>query len=413
MEERAKARADPMAMPRLAQLHEMRLKMSLEVCCIAVGLLGAIFFGAGLYATAQGGLFGMQGVVVALGVATLVECVGGLLVPKSQRDSLKFLVFYGALVLALASFFVAGGTLFFKDEFLHDVNVFWEDVGYQFPSVYPRNDTVALNTARSLVVRHCNTVGVTGMLNVLALAGVALFAGMLQTPGVIARVMPSFNNLTLLALGIVVTAWAGRATGDASLAAQAPWIGTSLWTVGILLLFTAALGLYVELLVRRAARLPEDEAGDGKESVGSRGQALSRIRLLTIVFVAALGVCAVLLLSGLIVAMLNAFRVEDQIMVLSDEDFDRIVRSAGLDPALFTRSVFISLLSRHYHFICFANAILIVSLVAVFLTTWFLRQKSIDALPDLAALGSVTHDPAAGDGDETEEEEAPLVPRSA
>lgn len=394
-------------MTRLAELHEMRLKMSLEVCCIAVGLLGAIFFGAGLYATAQGGLFGMQGIVVALGVATLVECVGGLLVPKSQQNSLKFLVFYGALVLALASFFVAGGTLFFKDEFLHDVNAFWDDVGYQFPSVYPRNDTVALNTARSLVVRHCNTVGVTGMLNVLALAGVALFAGMLQGPGVIARVMPSFNNLSVLGLGIIVTAWAGR-TGAS---AHAPWIGTSLWIVGILLLLTGVLGVYVELLVRRAARMPEDE--EGKEAVGPRAEALGRIRLLTIVFVAMLGACAVLLLSGLIVAMLNAFRVEDQIMMLSDEDFTRIVRGAGLDPALFSRTVFISLLSRHYHFVCFANAVLILSLIAVFVTTWLLRQKSIDALPDLAALGPAADGSGAEDGEETEEEDAPLVSRSA
>eukprot|EP00499_Haloplacidia_sp_CaronLabIsolate_P010323 CAMPEP_0196771408 /NCGR_PEP_ID=MMETSP1104-20130614/1668_1 /TAXON_ID=33652 /ORGANISM="Cafeteria sp., Strain Caron Lab Isolate" /LENGTH=386 /DNA_ID=CAMNT_0042141527 /DNA_START=132 /DNA_END=1292 /DNA_ORIENTATION=- len=355
-------------MSSLREAHELRLKMALEACSIAVGLIGAVFFGAGLYAEREGGLFGVESWVIAMGVATFAEAIGGLVFPKSEAPWLRLLVFFVALVLSYFSFFFGVGSLFFKEEFLMNVNFFWREVSHEFPDLYGKNDTLSVQTARDLVDRDTTTIGLAGLLNFLALGGVAIFSGLLLPRKTLSDFLLYWLNVALLALGIFMIAWAVELDGQLDLAGSSALVPWSLGIAGAVAICFALVGFWIELITRRFLRRPVSQRSAAEGEAG-----LNRINRAAIVYCVAISVCAVLLLTCLISGIIYAARVDSEVNELTDEDFNQVVSDAGLDPNQWTRDQFIVLLQRNYMWLTFLCASFVAVLIGIVLTVWSFR----------------------------------------
>lgn len=387
-------------MSSLKEAHELRLKMALEACSIAVGLIGAVFFGAGLYAEREGGLFGLESWVIAMGVATFVEAIGGLVFPKSDAQSLRLLVFFFALVLAYFSFFFGVGSLFFKEEFLTNVNFFWREVSHNFPDLYGKNDTLSVQTARDLVTRDTTTIGLAGLLNFLALSGVALFSGLLLPRKTLSDFLLYWLNLALLALGIFVLAWAVELNGQLDLAGTSDLVPWALGVAGATAIAFALLGFWIELVARRFQHRPP-----AQRTRAATEAALSRINRAAIVYCVAISVCAVLMLTCVISGIIFAARVNSEVNELSNEDFDHVVTDAGLNPDEWTRDQFIVLLQRNYMWLTFLCATLVAVLIGIVLTEWSFRGN----MPQGAAASGPKHATLPKGEEEDEEETKQLM----
>lgn len=325
-----------------------RLKMLLEAACLFTATLGGVTFGAGAYASAVGGMFGLQSAVMCLGVCVFAVSGLGLVLPKRREAWVRLGYLYGALVLALLLFAAFCAAFMFRSILYRKVDLFWPDSMQEFAVLQRHNATDDMAGALRLVAKHCDWVGVLSLMTEAFMALGIFCCLRIVSQHAVQRSVLYFANAMLAVLGVGLVGWAAHLWGRFDRAGQSDMIPISLTFAGILLALLALAGTKMER---------------------------DAMRQLVIPYCAALSFAAVIMVAALLTALLYASRLGADLGELSDAEFRDEVARAGLSPERWSKSAVLDLLRAKLHFVAFVLALACCVVGAVISLTVRLRGR--------------------------------------